>query len=272
MSCRWTPPVEAGAVCGFDGAMSLPDLPAPPPPEAPEFCPLGLDGVLVRFAQRFGPAANRAALDLAAGLTADPLPGQTEVASALVSVAVRFDRGTTSRAAILAALRNRLARPAPPQDRAPRRLWQIPAAFGAAHGPQLAELARILGRPEAALRDEICATPLQVLAIGFAPGQPYLGLLPDAWDLPRQTALTPQVPAGAIVTAIRQLVLFANASPTGWRWLAQTAFRPFQPQGAVPLPLAAGDALRFVPVPGAEMEALLRAGDPMGGARLESAP
>jgi KipI family sensor histidine kinase inhibitor len=265
MSFRSTP-VEACGICGFDGAMSLP---APPPVTRPDLCPLGLDGVLVRFAQQFDGAANRAALNLAAHLTADPLPGQTEVASALVSVAVRFDRGTVTRAEVITALRARLARRGETTPPRSRRLWQIPAAFGGTHGPQLAELSHRMGRSETALRDEICAAPLQVLALGFAPGQPYLGLLPEVWDLPRQSALTPQVPAGAIVTAIRQLVLFANASPTGWRWLARTAFRPFQPHGAVPLPLAAGDALRFVPVAQAELTALLAANDPMGGARME---
>jgi inhibitor of KinA len=82
-----------------------------------------------------------------------------------------------------------------------------------------------------AAAEAICPSArLRVLAIGFAPGQPYLGELPERWALPRQTGLTPEVPEGAVTVAVRQVVLFANPSPTGWRWVGRTAFRCFRPE------------------------------------------
>jgi 5-oxoprolinase (ATP-hydrolysing) subunit B len=50
---------------------------------------------------------------------------------------------------------------------------------------------------------------VRVLAVGFAPGQPYLGPLGEEWNLPRLKALQ-QVPAGALVQAISQFVLFSR--------------------------------------------------------------
>ena len=38
--------------------------------------------------------------------------------------------------------------------------------------------------------------------------------------------LNAEVPAGALVTAVRQLVLFANPSPTGWRQIGMSALNP----------------------------------------------
>lgn len=241
---------------------------APTAAPAPEILPLGLDGVLVRFALRFEARANRAARALSAALEAAPLPGQVECVSALASVLVRFDRMTTTRVAIEAALSERLndIQSAPHR---PDRIWHIPASFGGENGPQLAQVAQIAGLGEGALVDQLCATPLDVLAIGFAPGQPYLGLLPENWEMPRLSALTPEVPAGAIVTAIRQIVLFANASPTGWRWLGRCAFRPFQLRADNPVPLRAGDGVRFTPVDHSALTAIEATDDPMGGARLE---
>ena len=81
--------------------------------------------------------------------------------------------------------------------------------------------------------------------IGFAPGQPYLGELPEAWDIPRQTALTDRVPIGALTVAIRQLVLFSVSTPTGWRHIGQTAFRPFRPDAETPFVLRPGDEVIF---------------------------
>ena len=88
--------------------------------------------------------------------------------------------------------------------------------------------------------------------------------------MPRQSGLTPQVPAGALVVALRQLVLFANPSPTGWRWIASCAFSPFRTDRAEPFALRPDDRVRFVPAD-AQTIATLRANDPngMGGARCE---
>ena len=241
-------------------AALLPDLPA--------VLPLGLDGVLVRFAHAFCEAANARALTLHRALQADPPAGFVESAPALAALHLRFDRARTSRAEFEAALRARLAAQpdsAPP----PARIWHIPAAFGAENGPQLAEAAALLARPPEALLRDLTGATLRVLALGFAPGQPYLGLLPEGCDLARRASLTPQVPRGAITTAIRQVVLFANPSPTGWHWLGRCAFRPFAPGAADPVALAPGDGLRFHAISAAELAALEATGDPLGGARLE---
>ena len=84
--------------------------------------------------------------------------------------------------------------------------------------------------------------------IGFAPGMPNLGELPEAWNIPRQTALTAQVPAGGLCVAIRQLVLFPVATPTGWRHIGQTALRLFRPETEEPFILRPGDEVLFEPV------------------------
>jgi allophanate hydrolase subunit 1 len=106
-----------------------------------------------------------------------------------------------------------------------------------------------------------------VQTIGFAPGQPYLGLLPPEWDIPRQTNLTKAVPEGALVVAIRQLVLFSVSNPTGWRHVGQTALKLFRPDSDAPFFLRPGDQVQFVPVDPGVLERFQ--GDPDGGAEAE---
>ncbi|SDF23484.1 carboxyltransferase domain-containing protein [Rhodobacter capsulatus] len=230
----------------------------------PEILPLGLDALLVRFSTTWSEAANTAAQRLAAALSADPLPGQTEVAPGLGSALLRFDRLKTTRAAIVGAMRDRLDHAAAPEDAA--RHWLVPACFGGVEGPQLAAAAALAGRSETALISELCATNLRVLALGFAPGQPYLGTLPAHWQMPRLPALTPRVAAGTITTALCQIVLFAAPSPTGWRALGRTAFRPFSATAAEPFHLRPGDFLRFTPTSAENIAMLIEKGDPLGGA------
>ncbi|MBW7055988.1 allophanate hydrolase subunit 1 [Paracoccus bogoriensis] len=241
-------------------------------PLSPEILPHGLDGLLVRFSLSPDPQAMAAARRLAADLSERPPAGAVEIAPALVSCLLRFDPARITprlEADLLARARAALADAAPPK---PRRRWTLPTAFGGAEGPELAPIARQLGLTPQQAVAQICDTDLAVLAIGFAPGQPYLGLLPEGWNLPRLPELVPEVPAGAVVVALRQIVIFGNPSPTGWRQVGRMAFRSFWPDRASPMPLAPGDAIRLAPAPADRIAALRAEPDGMGGAVCETLP
>lgn len=238
----------------------------------PRIAPSGLDGLVVSFAAAFDDAANRAALALRAEIEAARWPGVVETAPALVSVLIRFDPAGTSAEALRDRLTALLAardwtRAQPP----PARRLTIPACFHPDVAPQIDEAAQAAGLPDRdAAIETICAADLRVLTIGFAPGQPYIGQLPPAWNLPRQRSLTPRVPVGALGLAIRQMVLFAVETRTGWRHVGQTAVRLFRPGQPDPFLLRPGDALRFTPVSVGELARLRD--DPLGGTRIEAAP
>lgn len=233
----------------------------------PRIEPLGEAALLVRFAPRLDDAANRACVAFRAALEADPVAGVIETASSLGSVLVRHD-GTDVSGALADRLRARDWAGVPPP---PRRLWSIPCSYGGDDGPQLAEAATMAGMTEAEAIAALGAARVRVLALGFAPGMPYLGILPEAWDLPRQTGLTPKVPEGALVVAVRQFVLFGTEAPTGWRQVGRTLFGCFEPGRARPIALSPGDEVTFAPVSPAELRD--RAGadaDRHGGATWEA--
>ncbi len=241
------------------------------PPGYPSVRAVGLSGVLVSFSDVLTDAANHAALAFRDRIEAERIAGVTETSTALTSAFVSYDPLALPLAELSARIKALLATgsgPAP--DAQPQRLWHIPTAFGGADGPQLAEAAGMAGlTPEAAVA-AIAATPLRVMAIGFAPGQPYIGSLPERWNLPRQTSLTTEVPAGSVAVAVRQLVLFANASPTGWRVIGRTGFRVFQPEAKAPFALRPGDGVRLLPVSADELADIIAGPDGSnGGARCE---
>jgi KipI family sensor histidine kinase inhibitor len=239
------------------------------PDDTPTLLPLGPDGLLIRFANSLSEPANRAALAFRAAV-AEALPqGVSETATSLTSVFVRFRPDDTKRTAIEDVLRDRLAGTdwySAPLPRG-RKRWLLPTSFGGSDGPALEEAADLAGVSADTAVDEICGNPLRVLALGFAPGQPYLGFLPDHWDIPRQSDVTPQVPRGAVVVAVRQVIPFANPSPTGWRQIGRTAFRCYDPSQDPPLPLNPGDEVGFVPVSTGDLSKAENA--PFGGAKGE---
>jgi len=242
------------------------------PALTPTIRSVGLDGVLVTFGDKATDGANRAAIAFRGVVDALDLPEVSETSSTLVSVFLRVDLSEHR----FDAVRGRLAEALGDRDwsdaplPAGRRLWTIPAVFGGTRAPQLAEAAEAAGLTVAQAEKELTETRLRVLTLGFAPGQPYLGTLGAAWDIPRQVGLTPNVPTGALVAAVRQICLFAKDTPTGWRHVGQSAFRCFRPRGDTPFPLSPGDEVQFTAISEAELTQIeAHDADGTGGAVTE---
>ncbi|MBK5933945.1 KipI family sensor histidine kinase inhibitor [Rhodovulum imhoffii] len=231
----------------------------------------GVDGLLVSFADGLSEPANRAALAFRGALEAQDWDGMEETSSSLVSAYLRFDPLRVSHETISGQVRALLAAQDWYAAQLPgrRRFWRIPTVFGTALAPQLAQAAAAAGMSETQAIASLSTARVRVQTIGFAPGQPYLGELPAAWDIPRQSQLTERIPEGALAVAIRQLVLFSVTTPTGWQHVGQTAIRLFQPEAAEPFLLRAGDEVQFVPIGPEALETLRR--DPRGGATCETA-
>ena len=235
---------------------------------------VGLDGLLVTFAPGLSDAGNRAALAFRTAVDRLGWPEIAESSSTLVSAFFRVDLIDHDPEMLRARLhevlgdRNWLEAPLPPG----RTLWTLPAVFGGPRAPQLIEAAEAAGITEAQARHDLATTELRVLTLGFAPGQPYLGHMPPAWNVPRQTELSEHVPNGAIIAAVQQLCLLLKDSPTGWRHVGQTAFRGFLPEAENPFPLTPGDVMRFVEIDAGELERIEAHGDPMAGATRDILP
>lgn len=238
----------------------------------PRISSVGLSGVAVTFADHMEDRANLAAIAFRGAVDAAGWAEVTETSSTLVSTYLAVDLAKTAYDDIAGRLQVLLDQQdwyaaAPPPG---RKLWTIPMAFGGDRAPQLGEAAAAAGLNEAQAVESLSNARVRVITIGYAPGQPYLGPLEPAWDIPRQADLTPRVPAGALVVAIRQLVIFTADMPTGWRHIGQGAFRTFDPAREVPIALTPGDEMRFAPITQAELAALEAAGDTLGGAEWEA--
>lgn len=240
--------------------------------DTPAILPLGLTALIVRFGLKARPELTVTVRAFVADLEGDPIDEVTQIAGSLTTVMVEFAGDSDVRARVQAALQARLARrdwsAAARPD--PLRRWTIPVAFGDAFGPDLSKAAQAAGMTETNAVEDLCATEVEVLTLGFAPGQAYLGFLEPQWNIPRMAEINPSVPAGALILAIRQLIVFTNENPTGWHHIGQTGFLPFVLDRTDPILLRGGDVLRFAPVSASEMsDRLANNSDGLGGAKLE---
>ena len=241
--------------------------------EFPKVAPIGLMGIVVSFASAMDSRANLAAIAFRAAVDAQGWTEVLETSSTLVSTFIAVDLVVVdyddmrARLETLIASKDWYAIALPPG----RKLWTLPMCFGTDRAPQLDEAANAAGLSPKDAMSSLVNSRSRVITLGYAPGQPYLGPLEPAWDIPRQSELTPQVPAGALVVAIRQFVLFTAPMPTGWRHVGQTAFLPFDPHRDTPVALTPGDEIRFAPISPAELSDLEKT-DSLGGATWEVLP
>lgn len=129
---------------------------------------------------------------------------------------------------------------------------EIPVLYD---GPDLAETAKALGlSPEVAIAVH-SAVEYRVFAIGFLPGFPYAGYLPESLrGLARRDSPRTSVPAGSVAIVGRQTAIYPAASPGGWHLLGRTPLRIVDPK-AGRFPIRAGDRIRFRPIDRDEFEA-----------------
>ena len=207
-------------------------------------------GVLVEFGDRYHPSINAAVLAFDAAFDGRRPAAVIETVPTFRSFLIRFDPLAlpfdTLHQLLAEMLESRNWYDSGPPER--RRKWVIPAVYGGIRGPDLAEVADLMGLREDQVIDSHAATSFTVAMLGFSPGLAYLGQLPEIWDFPRRTTLNPEVPAGAVLVAVRQTVLPSTPIPTGWRQIARTPFRSFNPRSDTPFLLQPGDQLRFEPV------------------------
>jgi KipI family sensor histidine kinase inhibitor len=205
--------------------------------------PLGDSALLVRFGDALEEAANRAAIGFAARLDRQLPAGIREIAPGLVSVLVRFDPVETDGDRLAGELRLMIGAEAGDDPEPSEHL--IAVAFGGSHGPDLGKVAASLGTTADRFVKAHNATPLRVLAIGFAPGFAYCGFHPDAMRLPRRKEVRPRVPAGTVLFAAGQTAIAATDVPTGWHVIGRTGFANFDPDQNPPVTLQPGDVVRF---------------------------
>lgn len=95
-----------------------------------------------------------------------------------------------------------------------------------------------------------------VFMIGFTPGFPYMGVLPDTLQSPRKAVPRTSVPAGSVGLAGRQTGIYPYTTPGGWQIIGRTPITLFDPRRQRPAWLKAGDRVRFEAISSAEFNRL----------------
>jgi inhibitor of KinA len=206
--------------------------------------PLGDQGLLAAC------DSEAEAIALAHAVRAAGWPEVVDVVPAYRSVAVFHDPERIA----LAALHDRLARLSTQPSSAPAvgRLHVIPCCYEL--GADLGRVADHVRMPPRDVIDWHCGAEYTVYAIGFCPGFPYLGYLPDALaGVPRLPTPRVRVDPGSVGLTGRQTGIYPIARPGGWNLIGRTPLTLVDVAAGY-FPLRVGDRVRFAGIDREEYE------------------
>ncbi|HXF54324.1 MAG TPA: 5-oxoprolinase subunit PxpB [Hyphomicrobiaceae bacterium] len=206
----------------------------------------------------FGETAERrlseAVLALDARLAASRPRGVVELIPTLRSLTIHYDPCVTSAAELsctVEPLLNGLER----QPLRGRR-WVIPVCYSADFAPDLKEVAERSGLSPKQVIDLHTSVDYRIYMLGFLPGYPYMGEVPQQLRLPRRQSPRTSVPAGSVAIASMMTAIYPLESPGGWHLIGRSPVRLFEAERDPAVLLAPGDRVRFAAITRAEFDEL----------------
>ena len=219
----------------------------------PKFRLMGDRSFLVELGDEISPIVNQSVQELFSGLDFHKPEGIIELVPSYRSLLVIYDPRLVSPAHlknIIVDIHMNLDRSQLPEART----FKIPVVYGDDFGPDLAEVAEYHHMSP----DEVIGFHTQplyrVYMIGFTPGYPYLGELPDAIATPRRKTPRTRVPRGSVGIAQKQTGIYSVDSPGGWQIIGWSPVQLLDPQGDPPSLLVMGDRVQFYTVTAAEAD------------------
>lgn len=139
-------------------------------------------------------------------------------------------------------------------DRVESRLIEIPVCYHDEFALDRDAVTRHTGLDWNEVVDLHSGADYRVHCVGFTPGFPFLGGLPQKLATPRKGVPRKEIPAGSVAIGGSQTGIYPIKSPGGWNVIGRTPLRLFDPQQNPPALLRAGDRVRLRPIARGEFE------------------
>jgi inhibitor of KinA len=220
--------------------------------DTPAFRLMGDRALLVELGDGINPAVNKKVRDLFLKLDLESMAGVKELVPSYRSIMVVYDPLTITLPSLQEKIL-RLHQQASGASLAEPKTLEVPVVYGGRFGPDLQWVADFHSlSPEEVVRYHVRPV-YQVYMIGFTPGFPYLGEVPEMIATPRRETPRTAVPQGSVAIAQRQTGIYPVQSPGGWHILGWTPLKLFDAEKWPPTPVEIGDLVRFFSIPEKEI-------------------
>jgi KipI family sensor histidine kinase inhibitor len=209
-----------------------------------KFRTMGDRSLLVELGDEISPSVNQRVQELFTAMDMHPVDGVRELVPSYRSLLVIYDPLNISPADLKHTIRDTYQNLDQAELPEPRTI-DIPIVYGGEQGPDLESVAQYHHITPQEVIDYHTRPTYRVYMIGFTPGYPYLGEVPDAISTPRRETPRILVPQGSVGIAQKQTGIYSVDSPGGWQIIGWTPVNLFDPQAQPPSLLMMGDRVRF---------------------------
>ena len=157
----------------------------------------GDTALTVQFGTTISIALNNLVLGLGALVQDADINGVVATLPTYRSLLINYDPLVISQQDLITQLEPlvmRLGDPSSLPESANSKSWQIPICFDDEFSPDLGHVSDQLGMTSAEVINAFLEAEFHIYMLGFAPGQPYMGGLPEAMSVPRRKRPCPQIP------------------------------------------------------------------------------
>jgi inhibitor of KinA len=212
--------------------------------DKPRFFLAGDRGLLAEFGASIDPKINQKVRQIFLSLEKTPIDGVVEIIPTYRSILIFYNPSLSNPERLKKEIVDR-ENSLDKWEIPPPETIEIPVCYGDNFGPDLAFVAQHNNlTPEEVIQIHTSGTYL-IYMLGFTPGFPFLGGLSEKLFTPRLENPRQLVPAGSVGIANNQTGIYSIDSPGGWQLIGKTPIKLYDPTGAPPILLKAGNYLKF---------------------------
>lgn len=213
------------------------------------FFPYGDAAVLVNFEQKITLEINDQIQLLIQKLEQTDILGIQYWIPAYCSLTVVFDVEKTNYQEVVQKIQlAQKTKPINPKIKNEGRILNIPVCYDDIFAPDLTNLSQQLHLFKQEVIEQHTAQSYRVFMIGFLPGFPYMGILPNALKCHRKSTPRLKVPARSVGLAGLQTGIYPTDAPGGWQIIGKTPIDIFRLNHQNPFLFKNGDQVNFYPV------------------------
>jgi len=206
--------------------------------------PFSERALLVNFEQRIAPEVNDHVVQLARALEEAGISGVQYLIPAYCSLTVGYAPEITDYDTLSAQIEQLQEAAQKEEARTPRRV-AIPVSYADEYALDKEAVIQRTGLPWEEVIRLHASQVYRVYMLGFLPGFPYLGTLPQALYCPRRATPRRRVPGWSVGLAGLQTGIYPFEAPGGWQVIGRAAIPVFDAERKDPFLLRAGDEVVF---------------------------
>ena len=205
---------------------------------------MGDRSILIELGDAIAPEINQKVRELYVALEEDPIKGVVEIVPAYRSLLIIYDpfklnlKKLQDSIEVIKERTKKISFPKP-------KIMEVPVLYGGEYGPDLKWVAKYHNiRPDEVIQIHT-EKIYQIYMIGFMPGFPYMGELPEKLQTPRRETPRTVMPKGSVAIAQRQIGIYPVESPGGWNIIGRTPLNLFNANQSPPSVFGMGDYVKF---------------------------